>query len=233
MKFIFSLIKVGICIGLALLALMLLINTTFLHEEFKTSDMAESGVPIPKFTYMLTTAKSTNASFITLASLEEINAKKESYLNNLTACYGLYYYDKANDITITKYNAIDNGAYRSMNISYAIENYCGEDYILSDSWIHEYNNYASLEESSISEAGVIDLIDKLFSAKRNINPIIDTSYKPATKIELFINHRDGKYYLEIKDISENEILVIKTKANEKQFAVYEYPNAKNYLESLK
>ena len=233
MKFIFSLIKVGICIGLALLALMLLINTTFFHEEFKTNDMEGSGISIPKYTYMLTTAKATNASFITLSSLEEINAKKDGYLNNLTACYGLYYYDKANGITITKYNALDNGAYRSINISYAIENYCGEDYILSDSWIHEYNNYASLEESSISEAGVIDLIDKLFSAKRNIKPIIDATYKPTTKIELFINHRDGKYSLEIKDISENEILVVKTKSNEKQFAIYEYPNAKDYLKNLK
>ena len=120
-----------------------------------------------------------------------------------------------------------------MFIEYVLDNYCSDDYILSDSWIHEYNNYSKLEEISVSEASVIDLIGKLFSAKRNLSPVIPKDYKAEVTIELHAVQKDGKYYIDIKDFGENEILVVKTKANQKQFAVYTYEGAKEYLKSLK
>lgn len=233
MKFIFSLIKVLVCIGLALLALMLLINQTFLKDVFLTKDMSGNGIPVERFTYMFNQPNMSKARFISLASLETLNKTKEDYMSGLKTCYGMYHYDKENDITILKYNVSDSGLYRNMFIEYVLDNYCSDDYILSDSWIHEYNNYSKLEEISVSEASVIDLIGKLFSAKRNLSPVIPKDYKAEVTIELHAVQKDGKYYIDIKDFGENEILVVKTKANQKQFAVYTYEGAKEYLKSLK
>lgn len=232
MKFLFSIVKVAISIGLALGLLLALINETFIYTVYKTDFMDADGISMPRFMYMLDSSNDTKGDFITWNSKETLEENKTNYMSNLTNCYGKYYYDKENDITILDYKISDNGLYRTVNIKYDTVNYCSENYVLSDTWIYEYRELSKIEETNVSEASITRLIDVLNNAKRNINPVVDDSYKSSKSINLLLSLKTSKYSLEIKDFSENEIVVIREEANKKKFAVYEVGNAKATLEGL-
>ena len=232
MKFLFSIVKVVISIGLALGLLLALINQTFIYTVYKTDYMDDGGITMPRFVYMLDSSSDTKGDFITWNSKEVLEDNKNNYLNNLASCYGKYYYDQENDITILNYKITDNGLYRTVNIEYDTNNYCSDNYILSDTWIYEYKELSKIEEININEASMTRLIDILNNAKRNINPVVDDNYKSSKSINLLCSLKTSKYSLEIKDFSENEIVVIREEANKKKFAVYEVGNAKATLEGL-
>lgn len=80
--------------------------------------------------------------------------------------------------------------------------------------------------------GVSGLMGRFSSLERNEDIVVDPKYKSEVKINLDCSHKKGKYTLEIKDFSENEIVVVKTENEAKQFAVYKLNNAKNYLKGL-
>lgn len=233
MKFIFSLIKVGIFILLALLALMLMINDTFIYTFYKTDYMDSEGIPINRFVYKLDNSTKKDGNFITFVSKENLNNKKDEYMNSLSTCYGKYYYDDVNNITLTKYSIMDNGLYRTINIHYEFENYCSEKYHLDDMWVYEYNALTTLLDSSINHVSITSLVDTLNKAERVTDPIIDGEYESSTTITMECQLNEVKYTLEIKDFNKDEVIVIKTKNNEKQFAVYKLENASVYLGALK
>lgn len=231
MKLIFGIIKIGLVIGIAVLGLALLINKTFIYEVYRTDYMDGSGIPLIRFMYM-ENASGTNARFVTFVNMSDLEAKKKEYVSTLTPCYGAYLYDKNNNITILNYNIVDNGMYRKVNINYDLSNYCDEKYYLEDTWIYDFSTLSTLEETNISLANVSGLMGRFSSLERNEDVIVDKNYKSEVKINLACTHKKGKYTLEIKDINENEIVVVKTENDTKQFAVYKLNNAKDYLKGL-
>ena len=68
-------------------------------------------------------------------------------------------------------------------------------------------------------------------ATRNIDANIDPNYKSNYIISYNYFLKNVHYYMEIKDISENDIIVKKTKYEETQFAVYTVDNALDFLKS--
>lgn len=114
MKLIFRLIKIAIIFLLIGGCFYLLINKTFIYDNYKTEIMESDGIPIKKFMYVVDNDDSNEAKFYTLLSNSTLGNKKKSYLNDLESCYGSYYYDERNNITITKYDIIDKKYYREL-----------------------------------------------------------------------------------------------------------------------
>lgn len=233
MKFILRIIGVIISIGLALLLLMILINLTFFKETYKTSYMDGEGIPVVKYMYHMFNSTDNLGKFITFAGVDDVNTVKNNYTSKLESCYGKYYYDSANNITLIDYKVVDQGLYRDVAINYQYGNYCSGDYQLSDDWITIYTDQSKLEESNITITSAVLLMLELQNSERVSNPIIDDTYKSEVSINLFCSQLlANKYTIEIKDFKEDEILVVKTLVNEKQFAVYKVENAKEFLRGL-
>lgn len=237
MKFILRLIGVAISIGLALLLLMVLINETFTKTVFKTDFMESGGIPIPRFVYKLSNVNRANAvqnnHFITLVGKGDLENAKNNYLNKLNKCYGIYYYDSSNEITITKYKIVDSGMYRQMDINYDYTDYCSDRYVLSDTWFDDYAMIGKIDDLNIKTTNLVNLVDTLKKSKRVINPVVSPNYKSEYAVSFSYSQKSVRYYMDIKDFSENEIVVIKyQKEKNKQFAVYEVENAKEVLSKL-
>lgn len=223
MKLIFKLIKlIIICLFIGGLFL-LLTNKTFIYEKYKSDLMDKQGISIPRFMYI--TSNDLDSKFYTLLSSDTINKSKDNYLNNLEYCYDRYYYDKDNDITITKYEIKDNNYYRKVNISYVKDNLCNKEYLLSDMWVYEYINLSGYINGDITEESMIKLIDKIYNSKR-VNILKD--YESEIEINVLCDNNDTNYTLTFKDLGDNLLLVIK----DKKFAVYEINDIKSYIRSL-
>ena len=230
MRFIFRLIGIVISISLAVLLLALLINDTFTKTVFKTEAMAGSGIPIPRFLYN-TNITNKKSELITFLPQDTLEKTKNDYLNSLKNCYGNYYYDEKNDITITKYQIKDNKYFRTVALEYDFLNYCADKYILSDTWLEDYKNIGKTFDLNITLGNLASLMNGLSLATRNIDANIDLNYKSNYIISYNYFLKNVHYYMEIKDISENDIIVKKTKYEETQFAVYTVDNALDFLKS--
>ena len=227
MKFIFKLIGVVISISAAVLLLALLINDTFIKTEFKMEGMNANGITIPRFLYLVNNNPNNSTyHFYTFLPYENLTQAKDNYLKNLD------YYDKDNDITITKYNILNNNILKEVFIGIDYTNYCSERYVLSDTWLEDYKNTGKIYDLNITLSNLANLMNTLTQAKRNINPTINPNYKSEFSITYNYFQKNIHYYMEIKDASEDEILVIKTVNEDKSFAIYEMPQAKEYLKSL-
>ena len=194
--------------------------------------MKGDGIPISRFMYYQGLSKDLTATFITPLSARYLNTYKSNYLNNLEQCYGKYYYDETNDITITNYNIIDNSYYRTIRISMANENYCSDDYVLSDMWVYEYNNVSSYVDGDIPASSMTNLINTVYASTRVNEPSIDDSYESQVSLSVNCSNNDSNYTLTFSDFSENQLLIVKNDGESEQFAVYEVANVVNYLNSL-
>ena len=96
----FKLIKLLIVIIVVGGLFLLLTNKTFVYDTYKSDDVKE-GIPISRFMYVR--ENNLDVTFYTFVSVEKLESAKDEYLKTLDECYGKYYYDKDNDITITNY----------------------------------------------------------------------------------------------------------------------------------
>lgn len=228
MKAVISLIKIVLLLLLSCAIFFLLINPTFFYETYKTDDMAGDGISIGRFMYLK------DNKFYTFLSKTYLEKNKNNYLNGLQSCFGKYYYDEKNDLTITNYDIVSHKYYNSVVISYENDNYCGDEYKLSDRWIYEYANKGSYVNGDLNAETVEKLIDVIYNSSRVSDPLL-TSYKASVSYEVQYYSNDDKNTLIFSDFSENELLVQKKSSSGKdtQYAVYSVDNAAQVLEEMK
>lgn len=231
MKLILNIITIGLVFLFMAGAFLLLINKTFIYETYKEDVMTGEGIPISRFMYYQETNNS-GSIFITPLSANYLNTYRSNYLNDLEQCYGKYYWDEDNAITITKYQVIDNSYYRSVNIAFVEDNYCSDEYILSDMWVYEYNNVSDYVDGDISQVAMNALINTVYSAVRVSDPVIDDSYEKQINLVITCSNLDGEYTLTFSDFSDSELLIVKEDSKGRQFAVYEIADVVNYLKNL-
>ena len=229
MKLIFKLIKIIITLLVIGGLFYLFINKTFIYNVYK-NDVMKSGIPIKKFMYVKDDIKNNKANFYTFWPSNSLEEEKDSYLKKLELCYGKYYYDKDNDVTITEYKINDKNYYKEVNISYVKDNYCSDEYKLSDMWVYEYNSLSAYLDGDISEKAMSGLIDKVYNSK-NIEPVI-TDYKNKYSLKVNCDKNGDKYSLIFEDFNDNQLLVKKEVNGNIKFAVYEIEDVKMYLEGL-
>lgn len=229
MKFLLRICGIALTIFLAVGLLALLINNTFIKKEFKTRDMNE-GIPIPLFLYELeNNSDDNNYNFITINPMNILDSKKKEYLNTLSSCYGTYYYDENKNITITNYEIINNSFYKTVKIGLDYKNYCSENYVLSDTWIDEFQT-SKIHDTSITNDNLKLLIESISEATRNLNPTINPKYQSKYEVTFDYYLLNDHYSYEIKDISATDILVKKTNNVDSKFAVYTFADALGILE---
>lgn len=231
MKLILNIITIGLVFLFMAGAFLLLINKTFIYETYKEDVMTGEGIPISRFMYYQETNNS-GSLFITPLSANYLNTYRSNYLNDLEQCYGEYYWDEDNAITITKYQVIDNSYYRSVNIAFVEDNYCSDEYVLSDMWVYEYNNVSDYVDGDISQVAMNALINTVYSAVRVSDPVIDDSYEKQINLVITCSNLDGEYTLTFSDFSDSELLIVKEDSKGRQFAVYEIADVVNYLKNL-
>lgn len=229
MKLIFKLIKIIITLLVIGGLFYLFINKTFIYNVYK-NDVIKSGISIKRFMYVKDDIKNNKANFYTFWPSNSLEEEKDSYLKELELCYGKYYYDKDNDVTITEYKINDKNYYREVIINYVNDNYCSDEYKLSDMWVYEYNSLSAYIDGDISEKAMTNLIDKVYNSK-NIEPVI-TNYKNKYSLKVNCDKNGDKYSLTFEDFNDNQLLVKKEVNGNIKFAVYEIEDVKMYLEGL-
>lgn len=227
MKLIFRLIKIAIIFLFIAGGFLLLTNKTFIYEKYETDIMESDGIKIPRFLYL---KENTNAEFYTVLKTDYLKKNKDSYLKKLENCYGKYYYDKDNNITITKYDIKEYNYYKTVIIDYEKGNYCSNEYKLTDMWVYEFTNLSGYVSGDITEKKVTELIDKIYNSK-NVDPII-SDYKSEVEIRIDCNNNGNSYSLIFKDIGNDLLMVKKVMGNEVLFTAYKIENISEYLRSL-
>ena len=223
----FKLIKLLIVIIVVGGLFLLLTNKTFVYDTYKSDDVKE-GIPISRFMYVR--ENNLDVTFYTFVSVEKLESVKAEYLKTLDECYGKYYYDKDNDITITNYEIKSNKYYKEVNISYVKKNYCSSDYKLSDMWVYEYNSLSAYLDGDISEKAMSGLIDKVYNSKR-VEPVI-SDYKNEYSFKVNCDKNKEPYTLVFEDFGDNQLIVKKEVDGKLTFAVYEINNVRSYLGGL-
>lgn len=227
MKLIFRLIKIAIIFLFIAGGFLLLINKTFIYEVYETDLMESDGIKIPRFLYL---KENTDAEFYTILKTEDLKKHKDSYLNNLENCYGKYYYDKENNITITQYDIKEHDYYKTITIDYEKGNYCSNDYKLTDMWVYEFTNVSSYVSGDITEKKVTELIDKIYNSE-NVEPVI-SDYASEVEIKIDCHNNGTSYSLIFKDIGSDLLMVKKVVGNDILFTAYKIDNVSEYLRSL-
>ena len=223
----FKLIKLLIVIIVVGGLFLLLTNKTFVYDTYKSDDVKE-GIPISRFMYVR--ENNLDVTFYTFVSVEKLESVKAEYLKTLDECYGKYYYDKDNDITITNYEIKSNKYYKEVNISYVKKNYCSSDYKLSDMWVYEYNSLSAYLDGDISEKAMSSLIDKVYNSKR-VEPVV-SDYKNEYSFKVNCDKNKEPYILVFEDFGDNQLIVKKEVDGKLIFAVYEINNVRSYLGGL-
>ena len=223
----FKLIKLLIVIIVVGGLFLLLINKTFVYDTYK-SDVVKEGIPISRFMYVR--ENNLDVTFYTFVSVEKLESVKDEYLKTLDECYGKYYYDKDNDITITNYEIKSNKYYKEVNISYVKDNYCSSEYKLSDMWVYEYNSLSAYLDGDISEKAMSSLIDKVYNSKR-VEPVV-SDYKNEYSFKVNCDKNKEPYTLVFEDFGDNQLIVKKEVDGKLIFAVYEINNVRSYLGGL-
>ena len=232
MKWIFGAIKLVLVFGFMALAFLLLINKTFINEVYLEDFMIGEGIPIKRFMYFQNINSDLTANFITPLNYETLNNAKNSYLESLEKCYDRYYYDSNNAITIIDYDISNDKYLRSVSIHMANDNYCSEDYKLSDMWIYDYENLSLYVNGDITQNAMSRVISTIHEAERVNNPTIVDAYEAEVILKINASTESIGYTLTFQDFSENELLVIKQMNNKIQFAVYTLENVIDFLNSL-
>ena len=232
MKWIFGAIKLVLVFGFMALAFLLLINKTFINEVYLEDFMIGDGIPIKRFMYFQNINSDLTANFITPLNYETLNNAKNSYLESLEKCYDRYYYDSNNAITIIDYDISNDKYLRSVSIYMANDNYCSEDYKLSDVWIYDYENLSLYANGDITQNAMSRVISTIHEAERVNNPTIVDDYEAEVILKVNASTESIGYTLTFQDFSENELLVIKQMNNKIQFAVYTLENVIDFLNSL-
>ncbi len=230
-KLLKNLIVIAIIFALIIGCFFLLINKTFIYDTYTGDLMDGDGISINRFMYLVKEDSGLNTRFATFLTSNKIKESKENYLKDLEECYGVYYYDNVNNITITKYNIIDNQYYRDVYISYASGNYCSDDYVLSDKWIYEYKNLSKYLGGDISSNAMNSFVEKVYESNRVDNPII-SDYNNNVSLNIDCSIDGVEYKLVLEDFSDGEIVVKKIMNGITQFGVYEVDNALEYLNEL-
>lgn len=223
----FKLIKLLIVIIVVGGLFLLLTNKTFVYDTYKSDDVKE-GIPISRFMYVR--ENNLDVTFYTFVSVEKLESAKDEYLKTLDECYGKYYYDKDNDITITNYEIKSNKYYKEVNISYVKDNYCSSEYKLSDMWVYEYNSLSAYLDGDISEKAMSSLIDKVYNSKR-VEPVV-SDYKNEYSFKVNCDKNKEPYILVFEDFGDNQLIVKKEVDGKLTFAVYEINNVRSYLGGL-
>lgn len=223
----FKLIKLLIVIIVVGGLFLLLTNKTFVYDTYKSDDVKE-GIPISRFMYVR--ENNLDVTFYTFVSVEKLESAKDEYLKTLDECYGKYYYDKDNDITITNYEIKSNKYYKEVNISYVKDNYCSSEYKLSDMWVYEYNSLSAYLDGDISEKAMSNLIDKVYNSKR-VEPVI-SDYKNEYSFKVNCDKNKEPYILVFEDFGDNQLIVKKEVDGKLIFVVYEINNVRSYLGGL-
>lgn len=223
----FKLIKLLIVIIVVGGLFLLLTNKTFVYDTYKSDDVKE-GIPISRFMYVR--ENNLDVTFYTFVSVEKLESVKAEYLKTLDECYGKYYYDKDNDITITNYEIKSNKYYKEVNICYVKDNYCSSEYKLSDMWVYEYNSLSAYLDGDISEKAMSNLIDKVYNSKR-VEPVI-SDYKNEYSFKVNCDKNKEPYTLVFEDFGDNQLIVKKEVDGKLIFAVYEINNVRSYLGGL-
>lgn len=231
-KLLLGLIEIIIIFAFIAGAFLLGINKTFINEKYVEDFMLDEGIPINRFMYFESLSNDLSASFFTPVSYENLNKVKEEYLASLEKCYNRYYYDELNAITIINYEINNDKYLRKVTIDMANDNYCSEEYKLSDKWIYEYENLSLYINGDITKEAMESLVKKVYEIEKIDDPAIVDEYESVVSITVSASIDSVSYSLTFKDFSANELIVIKEKGNDTQFAVYKMDNVIDYLNSL-
>ncbi len=232
LKWLFGAIELVLIFGFMALAFLLLINKTFINEAYLEEFMLGDGIPIKRFMYFDNLSNDLNASFITPLKYETLNEAKNSYLNSLEKCYDRYYYDSNNAITIIDYEINNNKYLRNVSIHMANDNYCGDEYKLSDMWIYEYDTLSLYVNGDITKDAMDVIIDKVYESEKVEDPAIVDEYEANVVFKVNASMEGNGYTLTFQDFSENELIVIREMKNKTQFVVYNIENVIDFLNSL-
>ena len=232
MKLIFGLIKIVLIFAFIAGVFMLLINKTFIYETYKDEAMQGDGIPISRYMYYVGLSSNSTATFIAPLSQSYLDSYRNDYLKNLETCYGKYYFDVNNGITINSYNIIDNGLYRTVIINYINDNYCSDTYVLEDTWISDYLKHSNYESGDITSILTTALITTVSSLNRVEEPVIPDDYESEISLSVNCSMGQDEYTLTFSDFTSEELLVVRENGTDKQFAVYEFGGVVNYLNSL-
>ena len=232
LKWMFGAIKLVLVFGFIALAFLLLINKTFINERYLEDFMLGEGIPINRFMYFQNINDDLTATFISPLNYETLNKARNDYLDGLEQCYDRYYYDIDNGITIIDYEISNNKYLRNISIHMANENYCSEDYKLSDMWLYDYENLSLYVNGDITEDAMSELISTVHGAERIDNPSINDDYESRVILKVNASINGISYTLTFQDFSESELIVIKEMNNNTQFGVYAIENVIDFLNGL-
>lgn len=232
LKWMFGAIKLVLVFGFIALAFLLLINKTFINERYLEDFMLGEGIPINRFMYFQNINDDLTATFISPLNYETLNKARNDYLDGLEQCYDRYYYDIDNGITIIDYEISNNKYLRNISIHMANENYCSEDYKLSDMWLYDYENLSLYINGDITEDAMSELISTVHGAERIDNPSINDDYESRVILKVNASINGISYTLTFQDFSESELIVIKEMNNNTQFGVYAIENVVDFLNGL-
>ena len=232
LKWMFGAIKLVLVFGFIALAFLLLINKTFINERYLEDFMFGEGIPINRFMYFQNINDDLTATFISPLNYETLNKTRNDYLDGLEQCYDRYYYDRDNGITIIDYEISNNKYLRNISIHMANENYCSEDYKLSDMWLYDYENLSLYVNGDITEDAMSELISTVHGAERIDNPSINDDYESRVILKVNASINGISYTLTFQDFSESELIVIKEMNNNTQFGVYAIENVIDFLNGL-
>ena len=232
LKWMFGAIKLVLVFGFIALAFLLLINKTFINERYLEDFMLGEGIPINRFMYFQNINDDLTATFISPLNYETLNKARNDYLDGLEQCYDRYYYDRDNGITIIDYEISNNKYLRNISIHMANENYCSEDYKLSDMWLYDYENLSLYINGDITEDAMSELISTVHGAERIDNPSINDDYESRVILKVNASINGISYTLTFQDFSESELIVIKEMNNNTQFGVYAIENVIDFLNGL-
>ncbi len=232
LKWMFGAIKLVLVFGFIALAFLLLINKTFINERYLEDFMFGEGIPINRFMYFQNINDDLTATFISPLNYETLNKARNDYLDGLEQCYDRYYYDRDNGITIIDYEISNNKYLRNISIHMANENYCSEDYKLSDMWLYDYENLSLYVNGDITEDAMSELINAVHGAEKIDNPSINDDYESRIILKVNASINGISYTLTFQDFSESELIVIKEMNNNTQFGVYAIENVIDFLNGL-
>lgn len=232
LKWLFGAIKLVLVFGFIALAFLLLINKTFINERYLEDFMFGEGIPINRFMYFQNINDDLTATFISPLNYETLNKARNDYLDGLEQCYDRYYYDIDNGITIIDYEISNNKYLRNISIHMANENYCSEDYKLSDMWLYDYENLSLYINGDITEDAMSELISTVHGAEKIDNPSINDDYESRVILKVNASINGISYTLTFQDFSESELIVIKEMNNNTQFGVYAIENVVDFLNGL-
>ncbi len=220
-------------------------NKTFFNSYYRISD--DSQIPIPLFSYYVS-ENDNEITFKTVKSAEATRSFITKYLNKLSSCYDeSYFYDKGNNVTISKYEVEDKGSINEIYLSYKKGNYCENEFVLDDNWMIEFLNNSTITEIKADNNVTLkyDINLNIEDVKNAMNEFLSSNYTRANNkgkitdeendflVKIYYTLNSKSYELSIFDYEEEYIAFVVVDPNDAQKnAIYKVSNIGNFFNKI-